>query len=345
MGILWLNHYFCIHLTSAAKLFTSDSTESLNNLYKGFPNFKGYVSVDGKDWPISHTIFGNTKEKLTSKVSFALLNLISRISRVHLVGNTAVPCFSQVQNIKPWVDVHLKKSNPGGIYILNTFSNKIDGVPHYITFPADPMMVLNLRKDWNAFDDYLDAFTSKYRVRAKKVLKETDELEVTEYAGTDIDSDTLKLIAGLLKKTLAGKTLAMSSDLESVLKNYIDSFGDNYRIRVYSSNGKAKGFIGFVILDNCLMAMHLGFHTPEKQNMPIYQRMLYGLVFYGIEHKLITVNFGRTAIEIKSTLGAVPMENYFVALIRSPLICAFANMYKNMFYKPKTYTVRSPFKS
>ena len=330
---------------SKAKIYTSNQTDALTKLYQGFSNHQGFVKVDGKDWPISHTVFSNTKGKLTSKVSFALLNLVSRMFRIHLVGNTAVPCFSQVQDLEPWKDVHLKKSIPGGIYILNTFSNKIEGVPHYITFPADPMMVLNVRSEWSSFDDYLNAFSSKYRVRAKKVLKETDELESKELKGSEIDSETLTLIASLLKKTLAGKTLTMSSNLESVLKNYIDSFGDNYRVRLYSSNGKTLGFIGFVILDKCLMAMHLGFHTPEKHNMPIYQRMLYGLVFYAIENKLDTVNFGRTAIEIKSTLGAVPVENHFVALIKNPLICAFANMYKNMFYSPKKYTIRSPFKT
>ncbi len=331
-------------LNQQAQVYTSDFNVNLNELYQKFDNFKGFVSVDGTQWPISHRLFSNTKEKYISKVSFAFLNLISRISRVHLVGNTAVPCFSQVQNLQAWEKVHLNKENPCGIYILNTFSNKINNVPHYITFPADPMMVLNLDSSWTNFDDYLNAFSSKYRIRAKKVLSETDEMEVKELTGPDIDADTLQEIAGLLKNTLAGKTLTMSSDLQVVIKNYIESFGPDYRVRIYSLNGKTLGFIGFVSMEHCIMAMHLGFKTEEKNNLPIYQRMLYGLVYYGIENGFKTVNFGRTAVEIKSTLGAVPIENYYVALIRSPLICAFANMYKNLFYKPKEYTIRSPFK-
>ena len=332
-------------MSSQAKNSMSNHLKSLAKLYGGFSNYQGTVSVGGKEWPISHAVFSNTKGRLTNKVSLALLNIISRLSRVHLVGNTAVPCFSQVEDLEPWKDVHLRKDNPCGIYIINTFSGKIEGVPHYLSIPADPMMVLHIRAKWDSFDDYLDAFTSKYRVRAKKILKETDELETQEYMGSEIDDETLALIAGLLKKTLAGKTLTMSSDLASVLKNYIKSFGDNYRIRIYSSNGNPLGFIGFVLMEQSLTAMHIGFHTPEKQNMPIYQRMLYGLVYYAIENKLESVNFGRTAVEIKSCLGAVPVRNYFIALIRFPWIYAFSNMYKNIFYKPKEYTIRSPFKT
>lgn len=332
-------------MSSQSKKYTHSHIKSLAKLYRGFSNYKGTVSVGGEEWPISHTIFGNTKGRLTNKVSLALLNVISRLSRVHLVGNTAVPCFSQVEDLEHWKDVHLRKDNPCGIYIINTFSEKIEGVPHYLSIPADPMMVLDIRAEWSSFDDYLGAFTSKYRIRAKKVLKETDELETQEFMGSEIDGETLTLIAGLLKKTLAGKTLTMSSDLESVLKNYIDSFGDNYRIRIYSSNGNPLGFIGFVLMESSLIAMHIGFHTPEKQNMPIYQRMLYGLVYYAIENNLKSVNFGRTAVEIKSTLGAVPVKNHFIALIRFPWICAFSNIYKNTFYKTKKYTIRSPFKS
>ncbi len=45
--------------------------------------------------------------------------------------------------------------------------------------------------------------------------------------------------------------------------------------------------------------------TLNKSNA-IYQRMLYDYIDIAIKQKLSTINFGRTASEIKSSVGAIP---------------------------------------
>ena len=49
-------------------------------------------------------------------------------------------------------------------------------------------MVLNLDKDWNSFDDYLAAMKTKFRVKAKKAIKQSANLRVEEVTLDAIDA-------------------------------------------------------------------------------------------------------------------------------------------------------------
>jgi len=54
------------------------------------------------------------------------------------------------------------------------------------------------------------------------------------------------------------------------------------------------------------------------------------------------VHLGRTATEIKSTYGAVPEENYF-SFYSSSRFFQFLMRLADRYYRPKAYTLRSPF--
>ena len=51
---------------------------------------------------------------------------------------------------------------------------------HFNEFTVQPNMVLKLRPEWRGFDDYLGAFSSKYRVRAKRAFKKGKALRKEE---------------------------------------------------------------------------------------------------------------------------------------------------------------------
>ena len=59
---------------------------------------------------------------------------------------------------------------------------------------------------------------------------------------------------------------------------------------------------------NSLDAHFVGIDYQFNKTYAIYQRMLYDYISLAIEHKMKTINFGRTASEIKSSVGAVPQD-------------------------------------
>ena len=73
--------------------------------------------------------------------------------------------------------------------------------------------------------------------------------------------------------------------------------------------------------------------------------MMYDLIEYSIQNSKSTINIGRTATEIKSTLGAVPIENSFVLFTKSKTLRFLLNFYTNKIHKAPIYTLRNPFKT
>ena len=51
---------------------------------------------------------------------------------------------------------------------------------------VDPNMILQIRAEWHSFEDYLGAFSSKYRVRIKKILKTGADMHLKELSAAEV---------------------------------------------------------------------------------------------------------------------------------------------------------------
>ena len=63
-----------------------------------------------------------------------------------------------------------------------------------------------------------------------------------------------------------------------------------------------------VINNDSLDAHFVGIDYNLNREFAIYQRMLYDYIKVAIDNNLKTLNFGRTASEIKSSVGAEPQD-------------------------------------
>ena len=74
--------------------------------------------------------------------------------------------------LKRWVDIILLKDFVStSLHITNRLKKY-----NYSAIQVDPNMVLSLSPTWESFDDYISAFKSKFRVKAKKAYKTSSEL-------------------------------------------------------------------------------------------------------------------------------------------------------------------------
>ena len=87
-----------------------------------------------------------------------------------------------------------------------------------------------------------------------------------------------------------------------------DNLGAAYFLRAYWLEDKLVGFSSGVFNKNSLDAHFVGIDYALNKEYAIYQRMLYDYILIGIQKKVTMINFGRTASEIKSSVGAVPQD-------------------------------------
>ena len=66
----------------------------------------------------------------------------------------------------------------------------------------------------------------------------------------------------------------------------------------------------------------VGFEVTYNKSHALYQRMLVEFIQWGIAEKCTTVNLGRTALDIKASLGAEPQR--LVRVVREVLVQALA---------------------
>jgi len=92
----------------------------------------------------------------------------------------------------------------------------------------------------------------------------------------------------------------------STYRDLRKKFGKKYVLRSYWHQNKMVGFLSGVFNKNHLDAHYVGIDYSRNRSLGIYQRMLYDYISIAIDQRLNVINFGRTASEIKSSVGAVP---------------------------------------
>ena len=102
---------------------------------------------------------------------------------------------------------------------------------------------------------------------------------------------------------------------------------DKVVMEAYFEKGEMIAFLCGIKNGSSLEAHHIGFDYKFNKSHALYQNILYDFVEMGIQHSMNHVSFGRTAMEMKSTVGAVPI-NYnaymrFENRVVNSLICHF----------------------
>ena len=178
---------------------------------------------------------------------------------------------------------------------------------NYSPFLVAPNMLLELQKGWHHFDDYLAALKTKFRVKARKAIQLSASLERENVTLKNIDR-LLPEMTALYKKVASKADFNLGNFNLDTYKKLIEKLEKNYLLKAYFLDGKMVGFMSGSINQNSLDAHFVGIDYTLNREYAIYQRMLYDYVEIAIHNKLKYLNFGRTASEIKSSVGAVPQD-------------------------------------
>ncbi len=325
---------------NCALLLESLNSNSLHSLQTSMPNYGGNVSCDSGNFPVSYLELSKPTGKYVYRWVLKLVSKISAKGFIQYSGNACTPGLN-FPNIDPQKGITQFKGLQCGLLIINVLGKE----PHKdaIQIPGEPFMNLRINSEWKSLEDYLSAMSSKYRVRNKKVLSVSESIEKRLLSDLP-PSEWVASCARLLGKTLKKKTLAISPNLSEMLFNYSRSLKDDYKVWGYYHQNELIGFISAITADDSVFAMQLGINEEFAEEFSLYQRMMIDTIEWCILNNKKSLCMGRTSTEIKSTLGAEPVENSFLFYSQSSIIRGLLKLYTQYLHKPKSYVVRRPFK-
>ncbi len=211
------------------------------------------------------------------------------------------------------------------------------------SFKVDPNMLMSIDTNWINFTDYLGAMKTKFRVKAKKALELSSGLQEIDITRDNLEYYTPQMTVLYRNvSTKAGFKLG-----EFNINSYLllkDNLADTFIIKGYLHDGELVGFLTGMINNNHLDAHFVGIDYRYNRMLAIYQRMLYDYIKIAIEQRLSYINFGRTASEIKSSVGATPQELTIFLRHRNSIPNKIIRLFLNRI-QSKPFNQKHPFKA
>ncbi|MBK8346216.1 MAG: GNAT family N-acetyltransferase [Saprospiraceae bacterium] len=275
---------------------------------------------------------------LTGKYGFYFKDVVSHDEQFYLV----IKASEQLTELLMKNDV-----KPGLVLIKDFFTQDKPNTGEYhqgfTQFTVQPKMLLDIRPEWYTFDDYLEDMKSKYRIRARKALQKASDIKRIIFNEEDIAQHRSTIHT--LYKNISDQADFNAFVLhDRYFENLKAALGQNMTFTTYWRNDRMVAFFTSIKNFDILDAHFLGYDPTENNECQLYLNMLYDLISEGIEKKVAQVDMSRTAVEIKSTVGAIPNEMYLYLRHNNTLINKTVGAVLNLIKPEADYVIRSPFR-
>ncbi len=214
---------------------------------------------------------------------------------------------------------------------------------HFYQFSTQPNMVLQITQNWKTENDYINSLSKKYRDQYKRARKKVEGIEKRRMNLEDIiaNEEVIHELYFHVAKNAPFNTFFLPKNHFRVFK---EELHDKFLFYGYFINDKLIGFNTLIKNGKVLDTYFLGYDEALQKEKMLYLNMLYDMIVYAVKKDFKEIVFARTALEIKSSVGAKPIETYgFIehsnALINSKMSKLFN------YLEPKTiWNNRNPFK-
>ncbi len=210
-------------------------------------------------------------------------------------------------------------------------------------FQVDHNMVMPLLSEWNSFDDYLDSLNTKFRTKAKAALKRSANLRVVEANESDILRHS-EAMQRLYENVYMKADFRLGKLQSKALAELRKRIPNQFFVYQYFLNDELIGFMTAMRCGNVMEAHVIGIDYDTNREHGVYQRILYDYVDLAIRLRCARIVYGRTAEEIKSTVGAFPVDLTCSIKHRRIISNTLLSMIIN-YVKPSVYPQREPYKA
>jgi len=185
------------------------------------------------------------------------------------------------------------------------FAGKSSWHPNWVDLEFDPVMEIDLKPDWTSFDDYSNALRRKSRTKIRKIFKSSEELVQKDLSLQEVILHSDQLY-DLYSKVYGRAGFQLGKLHKEDIISLKEHWGDDFPVIGYYFEENLVGFQCGIVTNYAVEAFFVGFNEDENRVHAIYQRMLLEFVNQGIDRGASKISLGRTALDIKSSLGACP---------------------------------------
>ncbi len=212
----------------------------------------------------------------------------------------------------------------------------------FFEFEIQPCMQMAL--SFEDFDAYLAAMSTKYRTRAKRAFKKAIGIEKKELSLSDIQRES-RVIFQLYSEIAQNAGFNMVQLNPGYLIALKRELGAQFRMFAYYEQEKLIAFYTLIRNGSEMEAHFLGYDRALNHDRQLYLNILYDIIRFSIESGAHSINFSRTALEIKSSVGAEPLQLFCYLRHENPLKNRVTGRLVDYLNPVEVWRQRHPFKS
>jgi predicted N-acyltransferase len=214
----------------------------------------------------------------------------------------------------------------------------------YYKFSTQPNMLFQIRESWKTFDDYILDTSKKYRDQYKRARKKADGISKKKMSLEEITTYNSRIYQLYMNvaKNAPFNTFYLTEYHFVFLKKLLK---DNFLFYGYFIGDELIGFNTLIKNGGDIDTYFLGYDGKYQREKMLYLNMLYDMIGYSINKGYKRIVFARTALEIKSSVGAKPFSMYGLIRHSNPLINLFVSKAFSYFEPKMEWKERNPFKN
>jgi predicted N-acyltransferase len=242
-----------------------------------------------------------------------------------------------------------KKGTKIHLTIFKDFSE--DGVQYFnnpefksfFRFTTQPNMIFQIRDSWRTFDDYVADKTKKYRDQYKRARKKAEGITKRKLSLEEITNYNSRIYQLYMNvtKNAPFNTFYLTDNHFITLKTILK---DKFLFYGYFIGDELVGFNTLIKNGKDIDTYFLGYDDIYQREKMLYLNMLYDMIAFSINKGYSRIIFARTALEIKSSVGAQPVDMFGMMQHSNPFINLFVSKTFSYFEPKMEWKQRNPFK-
>lgn len=308
-------------------------------------------SFGERDHCLRNTIRNFVFKRFGSKILIIGNNMLT--GQNGIAFDTITPKKNTIQLLKKATNYleqqYKKQGNKPHLTIFKDYSEteiKHFDIPEFSSFyrfSTQPNMIFNIKDSWHSFDDYLADLNKKYRDQYKRTRKKSDSLHKQKMSLVEIqkhETEIHDLYRNVAQKAAFNTFYLGENHFEIFKKN----LKDHFLFYGYFSDGKLIGFNTLIKNGADIDTYFLGYDENCQKEKMLYLNMLYDMIAYSINKKYSRIIFARTALEIKSSVGAKAVNMFGLIKHNNPILNVLVSKTFHYFEPKIEWQERNPFK-
>lgn len=213
----------------------------------------------------------------------------------------------------------------------------------YTHFATQPAMSMEIPVNWRKIEDYTQALQARYRTRYHRARKKktgivSRQMTIEEVAGL---APQMQLLYENLSK---GAGFSIAHMTEQYWISLVNLPQETCVITGYFEGTKLVGFTTLLHNGPIAEAHYLGLDPVYNASHQLYLNMLFDMLETAINWRVQRICYGRTALEIKSSVGARPQQFHCYLRAVSPVLNLFSPALVKVLNPPVAWEERHPFR-